>query len=511
MEKIKKNKRPGSKALLITLIVVISVLVVGATAVIGLYYYKKSGFKGTSGQCTWSLDESGVLMISGSGSLEKELKVTRGLGEPALDSVTEIVFGEGVTSIPESFTADMPNVTKVTIPSTVSTIGLYNFTELKNLSEITVSPENLVYTSENGDLYDKNMTELIAYASGKPDIEYALPEGVSKIDINAFKYSANLVKIDLNIAFTVLEDFAFVNCDALSEITVPEENGVFRSVDGDLYNFAENRLFRYCPGKADSVYQMPETVKRVEAGAFQGAANLTDITLSSHLTRIGIAGFYGCSGLTSIELPETVEYVCESAFAQCSSLTAVSLPAQQTIIPKDIFRGCTSLQYVELSDGITEIGSGAFSCSGIQTVIIPDSVRTVGDNAFGGCASLESVYLPAGITQIGDYTFNKCSVLKEITIPESVTSIGYSAFRGCIALNTVAVPDSVTAIGDYAFYGCTGLASANIGSGVGSVGSGVFYGCDALTGIAYNGTAEKWASVTVGTDNKVLTDKLSFK
>ena len=95
----------------------------------------------------------------------------------------------------------------------------------------------------------------------------------------------------------------------------------------------------------------------------------------------------------------------------------------------------------------------------VKTVTLPDSIVTIGKNAFSGYESLESINIPSGVTSIGDYAFFRCTALKSIAIPDSVTSIGTVAFEYCSSLESVTIPSGVTSIGKNAFNCCAGLES----------------------------------------------------
>ena len=108
---------------------------------------------------------------------------------------------------------------------------------------------------------------------------------------------------------------------------------------------------------------------------------------------------------------------------------------------------------------MTSIGSNAFyNCSGLTSITIPNSVTSIGEDAFTG-SGLTSVTIPNSVTSIGSIAFRYCSSLTSVTIPNSVTSIGEAAFLGCTSLTSVTIPESVTSIGEAAFYGCSGLTS----------------------------------------------------
>lgn len=132
---------------------------------------------------------------------------------------------------------------------------------------------------------------------------------------------------------------------------------------------------------------------------------------------------------------------------------------------------------------VVALGKRCFKDKTIVFVDIPDSVTSIGFEAFYGCRSLTSISMGNSVTSIGGNAFCYCGKLTSMVIPDSVTSIGYGAFSGCSGLTCMVIPDGVTSIGDRAFYNCSGLMSVMIPDSVTSVGWNAFVGCD---NIKYN-------------------------
>ena len=129
---------------------------------------------------------------------------------------------------------------------------------------------------------------------------------------------------------------------------------------------------------------------------------------------------------------EGTEVICDGAFSSCYSLQSITIPNSVKSIGDEAFCHCGSLQSVTIPNSVKSIGDGAFSwCKSLQSITIPNSVTNIGDYAFGSCKSLQSVTIPNSVTSIGDEAFIRCNSLQSVTIQNSVTSIGDGAFSGC--------------------------------------------------------------------------------
>lgn len=177
-------------------------------------------------------------------------------------------------------------------------------------------------------------------------------------------------------------------------------------------------------------------------------------------TTIGEYAFCNCTTLTSLPLPETLTTIATGAFA-CSSLSYISLPQHVVAIGCDAFFAAQSLRSINVPPFVTCIGRDAFSQSGLAAISVPPSVTRLGTGAFQLCKSLAMVQLYATIEVIEERCFCDCSSLKSIQLPSGLRRIDAAAFMRCTSLTSVLLPPSLTSIGMYAFKGCTGLDAAS--------------------------------------------------
>jgi len=165
-------------------------------------------------------------------------------------------------------------------------------------------------------------------------------------------------------------------------------------------------------------------------------------TLSNNqLTITGYAGAGGAVTIPAYLNTYPVVSIGPEAFESGTFLTSVTIPNTVTTIGANAFTAC-GLTYVSIGNSVTSIGWGAFAaCPNLTYVSIGNSVTSIGANAFYGCIGLTSITIPNSVTSIGNNAFTGCFALTSITIPNSVTSIGADAFYGCTSLGFVTLPE----------------------------------------------------------------------
>ena len=221
----------------------------------------------------------------------------------------------------------------------------------------------------------------------------------------------------------------------------------------------------------EKVYKKATNDLTRDTGKFTEIMLAADIHPESYLTELP-KYFLFESSIKKFEIPKNIKTISDAAFAQCSSLNSVVIGDSVVSIGNQAFHN-TSLRSIVIPDNVTTIGEDAFSlCYSLTSVAVGENVSTIGDWAFKGCDSLTSIVIPDSVTSIGDKVFSNCNNITSVKIGSSTTTVGYGAFENCTSLTSIVIPTSVTSIGETAFCDCG----------------------DKLV-IAYNGTKEDWKKI----------------
>lgn len=399
------------------------------------------------------------------------------------------------------------------IPSNVIEIQPYTFKNCSALENVTVASDNPCFTSVEGVLYSKDITELVHFPKSSTISTFTLPETITNIKENAFSDCSNLSSVILPKGLTTIGSCAFSCCPSLVAVNIPE-----------TVTFLGDYAFSDC-GSLQTV-NMPDSVEYLGKYCFSGCTSLNQAVISKALTEISEYAFYGCTSLESIELHQGIINIGQYAFSDCVAFTSVVLPDGVVSIGDGAFAYCYNLTRVNLPESVKTIGSNAFSDSGLTNVVIPANVERVGSYALyntpyycnasnwtngvlysGNCLiaadnSVSSDYtVKNNTTLIADYAFWGCSSIADIVIPGSVVNIGECAFMLCDNLVTAKIGSGVTNIGDDAFSSCASLQIINVDSSniAYKSKSGVLFNKDMTVIIKYpaNGKAEYEIPATV--------------
>ncbi len=425
----------------VQMILAIAIMVVGCIVLVnGSDFSDATGE--TSGSCganlTWAIDGGGNLSIEGTGPMDdywyntpwdphavKTLVLPDGLtyiGKFAFChcSITNVVLPDSVTSIGKCAFDECFSLQTVTLPANLEIIGddafngcpLTNYTlsipgsvsligwsafSRNNLAAFDVDSDNEQYSSEDGVLFDKNKTILVAYPGYKADNSYEIPNTVETIQGYSFQGNHYVESVSIPDSVTDIGTGAFLG-SRITSIVIP--NGV---------TVIEYTVFAH--------------------------SKLSSITIPDSVTTLNGDAFQGCP-LTSIEIPSSVTSVGQGCFEDCTSLSSVVINGSSTTMGGYVFRNCSSLTSVTLPGGLERIETGTFDgCSSLESIVIPDSVKYVSNHAFDG-SGLNSIVIPDSVTSIGQFAFSY-TPLTSVTLGSNVSSISNNAFEHCTDLSTV--------------------------------------------------------------------------
>ena len=256
-------------------------------------------------------------------------------------------------------------------------------------------------------------------------------EGVTHIEVCAFSGCPDLRAVYLPSTLQFLsagEGIAFENCDNIDTIKVADSNPKYYSVGNCLIERGTGNLVLAC---SKSVLPSDGSIKSIGQFAFGGSDSLEKIVIPEGVTVINPYAFAGCASLKSVTFPDSLTTVKWDAFANCTSLESVKLGDNVTEIGSRVFSGCSSLVDITLPGRVDSFGEEIFAGCPIESIVIPDGVKTLHGGMFANCRKLKSVTLPNGIETIVGFAFAYCSSLEKITLPRSVTKIQGEVFADC--------------------------------------------------------------------------------
>lgn len=239
------------------------------------------------------------------------------------ENLKSVILPNSVASIRWWAFRGCTGIASITISNSVQGIAEDAFSGCTGLTSINVTDANMVYSSDNGVLFNKDKTELILYPEGKTEASYTIPNSVESIGRIAFCNCASLTSVNIPGSVTSIGTGAFSLCTNLKSIKVPasvtsinigaftentgltsiivaDANTVYSSVDGVLFNKDKTEIVKYPEGKKGAPYTIPNSVTRIGDGAFELCVSLTSLEMPDSVTSIDVHAFSNCYSLTDV-------------------------------------------------------------------------------------------------------------------------------------------------------------------------------------------------------------------
>ena len=334
-----------------------------------------------SGNCgehaTWTLDDTGMLRISGTGAVQD-------YGSVLWTDPDDPHHAESTFYGDPPWLAYKDQVTALEIAPGITSIGQTAFQGMEKIESVS------------------------------------FPEGLQSIGWRAFYGCSGLRAVSFPSGMTSLGEESFSGCHALTEVSVP-----------DGCTAIGNQAFAYC--SALETVRLPSDLAEVPYGMFESSFSLKHIDIPASVTIISDKAFYG-SKLESISLPEALRILGMEAF-NGTMLREIDLPDSLETIGDRCFSGCWELTSVKIPNKITSLTWAFSGCITLREVKLPANIKSM-FGAFSGCLALESIELPEGLESIQNCCFQNCT-LKEITFPTTLREITASSFSCCDYLDKI--------------------------------------------------------------------------
>ena len=410
----------------------------------GVTYIDSMAFRGCSGLTSITIPNSVVSIEYGAFN--------------GCTGLTSITIPNSVTSIADSTFGACSSLTSITIPDSVNTIGAGAFSGCSGLTSVKIS---------------EGVTTIEDYAFQRCSslMSITIPDSVTFIGEDAFYECSSLASIEISNSVTSIERYTFGRCISLTSITIPEsvtsveasafdgctsitfievqeENLVFESVDGVLYNKQEGVLV-YVPHAIQGEITIPDYVWMIDDNAFSQRSNLQKITLGKGVTYIGASAF-SYTNLKELYIQSNLIEIGENAFRgeyfRPVSIDRVYLKMDISVWLNVKFGN----QYSKPSGNIHLIDENGHE---ITDLVIPDDCLAINNDAFSYFRNIRSVTISDGVKIIGENAFSYCDHLLVVTIGNGVTSIGHNAFYASRGLTKVTIGASVIDMDADAFAG----------------------------------------------------------
>ena len=455
--------------------------------------------------------------------------------------ITSFTIGDEVKYIPAYLCYGMRDLTSVTIPNSVTSIGddaFYNCSGLKKVNYLGSVDEWVGIDFNNGDSNPTSYAEYLyingdlltnvkitsadsiknyAFYKCKSIKSVEIGNSVISIGFRAFSDSYGLTSVTIGNNVTSIDNSAFYKCSNLKKVRNFSELDIVKGktshgyvayyadvvgnkIEGDFVYDNNDVITEYLGDVNITSIEIPLKAKGIDKTVFTEYTKLTSVVWNAkncaNFSGYSSSPFYNIrSQINSFTFGNEVEHIPAYLCYYMTGLKEITIPNSVTSIGNSAFSGCSGLTSITIPSSVTSIGESAFySCSGLTSVIIPNSVTSIGGYAFEYCSGLTTVnYLGSvdkwvGIDFESSYS-NPTSYAKDLYINgelltdakiSTADSIKNYAFINCKSIKSVEIGNSVTTLCSNSFSNCETLTSVTLGENVKAIGSYAFSGCEKL-------------------------------
>jgi len=496
--------------------------------------------------------ETGTLTIYGTGAMSTY--ATDASDTPWYrfkDSITSVVFEEGVTTVGKHSFKTFDKITSVTLCKGITTIasGAFQNTSITSINipvSVTTMGSYLFYgTPLNTIYYDGSRSQFDAITVNSAgntvfnnatvicalNTEWALESGTLTISGNGsiedyaqggapwYSEAANITKVVVSDGITSIGANAFYGLTNLSSVEIAQSVTTIDTTAFDnsgYINNAENwtdntlvinSILVKAKSNTENTFKIATTVTSVSANAFTGITVDTVYYGGTKAQWENVTVNDPNSALTSayfVYEGESINWLYDKTTKTITIFGTGPMQNYTTETETPWYSLKNEVENVVIESGVTTVGYYLFrNFTKIKNVTLPEGVTSIGKGAFQSCP-LESINFPSTLITIHNYSFYNTK-LKEIVIPASVTSIGNNVFNSCSSLKSAKVLCDATTLNTKAFYNCASLEVIYLSKSIVSIKSNAFGNCTSLKTVYYTGTESEYGNISMETGNSVLT------
>ena len=344
--------------------------------------------------------------------------------------------------------------------------------------------------------------------------------GLTTIGDYAFYGCSNLSSITIPNSVTTIGNFAFYGCSSLSSITIPNSvtSAGGNAFDSWIPSFdwnSSSKTISITANKCATIYySLDGSDPTVNSTQYTGPIKINRNLI---VKAIAVMSKHLCSAIASYAIGDVDSKFFARDYGLYFRLIDNTTENVVEVTSSDNYTGeitiPSTVEYDGITYSVTRIGNSAFHNRPITSVVLPNTIESIGQSAFYGCYQLTSINIPnkvkiidnnafeicgmlaqidipSNVVQIGNRAFYNCSAIKNLQLPESLTDIGTEAFRGCSSLSSITLPSAITTIPSSLFWGA-GLVSIELPKSVKTICSSAFYSCNQLTSVKIPEGVEK--------------------
>ena len=384
------------------------------------------------------------------------------------------------------------NLTSISFPKTITGIDVNYLKDLNNLTAIIVAPENPEYTTVDGVLYNKAVTNVLAFPRKRGGV-YRIPSTVTEFGNNSERIGyLNIDELIIPETVTKICSYAIGSGSRIQKVTIEDSDSELTVGTGESgwgFNDENGNYFEMRPmfGSCDiqEVY-WGRNVKPTNkySSPFAWTNNLNKVTFGPKVTTIPQYSFYNCYSLNTVDLLGGIGQWCNFDFTLPYSNPLYYNYGGGTVL----FNGAALSGAVVIPDDVTAIPSHAFQfdCSGVTSLSLPAGLTSIADGAFDGMTGLQTIMLAEGNTNfVVNYNVLYNQDISQIlcfpklragnyTMPSTITQIANTQFHNRVNLTGITLSANLKTIPDYAFQGCNQLQFAVIPSSLETIGAHAF-------------------------------------